>query len=122
MASAVDMFWLRREKVSLTPTTTLTSSTPVLSARSSPRRLSTSPAYDTPSTRGTRSITASASAIAGTSFGCANETASTRRAPASTSCVISSTFASVVSTTLSFCRPSRGLTSTIVTSLLTAPR
>src|SRR5829696_774682 len=116
IASAVGMFWLRPENVSVTPTTAFTSSTPVRSARSRPRRLSTSPAYDTPGRRGTRSITASASAIAGTSFGCANETASTRVAPASTSRVISSTFAPVDRITDSFCSPSRGLTSTMAMS------
>ena len=64
-------------------------------------------------------MTASASAIVGTSRGCANETASIRRAPASTSRVISSTLASVERIVPSFCSPSRGLTSTIVTSLST---
>ena len=120
-ASVVGMFWFRIEKVSVTPTTTFTSSTPVRRARSRPRRLSTSPAYDTPSRRGTRSITASASAIAGTALGCANDTASTRRAPASTNRVISSTLASVDSSTDSFCRPSRGLTSTMETMLWRLP-
>src|SRR6478735_3018227 len=64
-------------------------------------------------------MTASASAIVGTSRGCANETASIRRAPASTSRVISSTLASVERIVPSFWSPSRGLTSTIVTSLST---
>ena len=122
IASAVDMFWFFQENVSLTETTTFTSSTPVRRARSRPRRLSTRPAYDTPSRRGTRSITASASAIAGTSLGCAKETASTRRAPASTSWVISSILASVGSSTDSFCSPSRGLTSTMVMSPATPTR
>jgi hypothetical protein len=115
IASEVDMFWLRRLKVSLTHTTTLTSSTPASVARSRPRRFSTSPAYDTPSPRGTAAMTASASAIAGTSFGWANDTASTRLAPARTRRPISSTLASVGSRTDSFWSPSRGLTSTIVT-------
>src|SRR5215217_453821 len=62
-------------------------------------------------------MTASASAIAGTSRGWANDTASTRRAPAATSRAISSTLASVGRITASFWRPSRGLTSTMVTSM-----
>src|SRR4029453_17030642 len=59
-------------------------------------------------------MTASASARAGTSRGWANDTASTRRAPAFTSRPISSTLALVDRTTGSFWSPSRGLTSTIV--------
>ncbi len=66
-------------------------------------------------------MTASASAIVGTSRGCANETASIRRAPASASRVISSTLASVERIVPSFCSPSRGLTSTIVTSFISSP-
>ena len=62
-------------------------------------------------------MTASASAIAGTSLGWANDTASTRLAPAATSRATSSTLASVERITGSFWRPSRGLTSTMVTSM-----
>src|SRR5918997_1112608 len=61
-------------------------------------------------------MTASASAMAGTSRGWANDTASTRRAPAATSRPISSTLASVDRISASFWSPSRGLTSTITTS------
>ena len=43
MVSSVLAFWLRRQ-VSLMHTTTLTSSTPASTARSSPRRFKTSPA------------------------------------------------------------------------------
>ena len=60
-------------------------------------------------------MTASASAMAGTRRGWANDTASIRRAPAATSRVISSTLASVDRISDSFWSPSRGLTSTIVT-------
>ncbi len=51
--------------------------------------------------------------MAGTSFGCTNDAASIRRAPAATARSMSSTFALVSSSARSFCRPSRGLTSTI---------
>ena len=70
---------------------------------------------ETPSGRGTRSMTASASAIAGTSLGCTNDADSIRRAPAAIAWLISSTFASVSRTARSFCSPSRGLTSTMPT-------
>ena len=72
--------------------------------------------YDTPSARWSPSITASASAIAGTSFGCTNDTASMRLAPAATARSISSIFAPVSSSARSFCNPSRGLTSTMLTA------
>jgi len=44
IASSAVTFWLRPENVSLTQTTTLTSSTPAPTARSSPFRLRMSPA------------------------------------------------------------------------------
>src|SRR5215212_9413757 len=64
-------------------------------------------------------MTASASAIVGSSRGWANETASIRRAPASARRVISSTLAPVGRIVASFCSPSRGLTSTIVIPSMT---
>ena len=98
VSASVVEFWLALANPSEAGTTTLTSSTPADTARSKPRRLSTSPMCETPSGRGTRSMTASASAIAGTSLGCTNEADSIRRAPAAIAWLISSTFASVSST------------------------
>src|SRR5882757_10564508 len=58
-------------------------------------------------------MTASASAICGTNFGCTNEVASTRRAPAAIARSMSATLSAVDTGTDWFCNPSRGPTSTI---------
>ena len=114
--AATEVFWFRWENVSLAAITTLTSSTPAASARSSPRPLSTSPTRVT-SSRSTSAgnppprtpaTTASASAICGTSLGCTKLATSIRRTPAARARRTNSTFTSVGSSTDSFCRPSRG--------------
>src|SRR4030095_10469980 len=59
-----------------------------------------------------RFITSAASAICGTHFGETNAVASIARNPASVSASIKATFSSVGTIAFSFCRPSRGPTST----------
>ncbi len=60
-------------------------------------------------------ITAVLSPICGTHFGETNEVASMTRSPASASRSISSILVAVGTTCFSFCNPSRGPTSTILT-------
>src|SRR5262245_31012934 len=64
-----------------------------------------------------RSSTSVWSAICGTHFGDTNAVASTDASPAAASRSISSSFTSVGTSRGSFCRPSRGPTSTILTRL-----
>ena len=120
-ASAVLIPWLRWQKVSVATTTTSISSTFLARARSSPRRFMTSPAYLTPSCRGSAVISSSASAICGTRAGFTKLVTSMRRAPARTALSTSSTLSSVARIVFSFCSPSRGETSRISISAFTAP-
>src|SRR3954468_6421802 len=64
-----------------------------------------------------RSNTSVWSAICGTHFGDTNAVASTERSPAAASRSISSSFTAVGTSPGSFCRPSRGPTSTMRTRL-----
>lgn len=68
-----------------------------------------------PGRRWIRAITSAPSAICGTHLGDTNEAASTLGKPAAARRSISSTLMSVGTNSFSFCRPSRGETSTILT-------
>ena len=105
--------WLRTPKPSLAQTTTLASSQPLATARSQPRSLRTSPMRETPGSRGSAAMISSAPAICGTRLGFTNETTSMRRTPLASRRRTNSTFTSASRTAFSFCRPSRGPTSTI---------
>ena len=62
-----------------------------------------------------RAHTSAASAICGTQRGDTNAVTSMRDRPEADSASMKATFVSVVTTSASFCRPSRGPTSTTVT-------
>jgi hypothetical protein len=105
---------LRRLCVCDAETTTSISSNPAARARWAPRELGTSAEYRTPGTRVAAAQTASASAICGMAEGCTKLTASMRPTPVAESASSRRTFASV-GTGASFCRPSRGPTSRMLT-------
>ncbi len=79
-----------------------------------PRRLGTSTGYDTPGLRRIRAITSPASANCGTQFGLTKLVVSMTDSPASLSRSMNATLASVSIGIGSFCKPSRGPTSTIL--------
>src|SRR6478609_377112 len=68
-----------------------------------------------PGRRSMRAITSAPSAICGTHLGDTNDAASTLGKPAAARRLTSSTLMSVGTNSFSFCRPSRGDTSTIFT-------
>src|SRR3954452_18667436 len=73
-----------------------------------------------PGSLATRAHTSSASAICGMAFGCTNETASIRWTPVRPSASISRTLESVGMGS-SFCSPSRGATSRMLTEGMRSP-
>ena len=106
---------LRRLKVSLAAVKTAISRAPAARASSKPVRLGTSTGSRTPSGFATRRRTSSEPAICGTHFGETKAPTSTTGRPAATSRSQKATRSSTERGAASFCRPSRGPTSTTVT-------
>src|SRR6185295_11448497 len=111
--SAIEQLMFLREKASEAAPKIATSVAPAARAASKPLRFGVSTGYDTPGLRRMRSSTSVWSAICGTHFGDTNAVASTAGSPASARRSISSTLTAVGTSPRSFCRPSRGPTSTI---------
>src|SRR5579884_1626064 len=86
--------------------------TPAARARSIPLRFGTNTGYCVEGRRTISAITAAASLNCGIARGLTNEVASTTGKPASASIWIKRIFCSVVIRAFSFCKPSRGPTST----------
>ncbi len=95
---------------------TATSFMPDAIAASSPWRLGTSAEYTSPGLRTIRRDTSPPSASCGIHFGLTKLVISMARSPVSESASMSFTLSSVGTMRDSFCRPSRGPTSYIVTS------
>ena len=106
---------LRLENASVAAPNTTTSSQPASIAASSPLRFGTSTGYCTPGLRLMPAMTAALSAICGTHFGDTNAVASTTGNPASVRRSINSILTAAGTFCASFCKPSRGPTSTILT-------
>ena len=117
MLSSMLQLMFLRENVSEAATNTATSSACAASAASKPFMLGVSTGYRVPGLRWMRLITSAASAICGTHLGETNAVASIAGKPASARASISATFASVGTIAFSFCKPSRGPTSTSRTAL-----
>ena len=113
--SAIELLMFFRENDSDAAPNTATSCAPAAAAASKPCMFGTSTGYATPGLRRMRAITSALSAICGTHFGDTNAVASTAGRPASDRRSISSTLIAVGIVCFSFCRPSRGPTSTIFT-------
>src|SRR5215213_2325950 len=105
------------EKASDAAANTATSVAPAARAASKPLRFGVSTGYETPGLRRIRSSTSVWSAICGTHFGDTNAVASTAGRPASARRSMSSSLTAVGTWFGSFCRPSRGPTSTMRTRL-----
>ncbi|MCY1540165.1 hypothetical protein D9M68_757870 [compost metagenome] len=103
------------ENASLAAPKITTSSAPAAMAPSKPFMFGVSTEYSVPGRRWMRDITSAPSAICGTHLGETNEAASILTKPASVSWLTSATLTSVGTMAFSFCRPSRGPTSTIFT-------
>src|SRR5215218_3663218 len=86
-------------------------------ARASPARLGTSAAYRVPGLREMPANTSDASAICGTHFGLTNADTSMTGSPAALSRSMNAILSAVETGGPSFCRPSRGPTSTKLTRL-----
>src|SRR5687768_4872529 len=106
---------LRRLNVSDAAAKIATSVTPAACARSRPARLGTSAVYLVAGARSMRARTSAASAICGTHFGLTNAVTSTTDSPERASRFTNETLSAVEIATFSFCNPSRGPTSTMVT-------
>ena len=92
-----------------------TSGMPASIARVETARLGTSARYRVPSRRVTARATSTASAICGTHFGLTNAVISTTGRPAAARASMNAILVAVGRIAASFCRPSRGPTSTMVT-------
>src|SRR6185312_1522100 len=110
--SSIEQLMLRRENDSLAATNTAISSARAASAPSKPFMFGTRTGYATPGLRRMRAITSATSARGGTHLGDTKDVASTAAKPASDNMSMSRTLPSVATTAFSFCRPSRGPTST----------
>ena len=93
-----------------------TSSMPACLARSRPMRFGTSAEYVTPGCLVSPRATSTPSAICGTRFGSTNAATSIAGSPAADSRSMNATLSAVAIGACSFCRPSRGPTSTTRTS------
>src|SRR5258706_9196431 len=114
--SAIEQLMFFFEKASEAAPNTATSVAPAARAASKPLRLGVSTGYATPGRRRMRSSTSVWSAICGTHLGETKAVASTAGSPASARRSINSTLIAVGTSPGSFCRPSRGPTSTILTA------
>src|SRR4051812_14464783 len=113
--SAIEQFVFLRENDSEAAANTATSVAPAARAASNPCRFGTSTGYEVAGPRLMRAITDALSAICGTHFGDTNAVASIAVKPVRVNRSISSTLMSVGTMPFSFCRPSRGPTSTSFT-------
>jgi uncharacterized membrane protein (UPF0136 family) len=113
--SAIEQLMFFCEKASLAAPKITTSSAPAAAAPSKPFMFGVSTEYSVPGRRVMPAITSAPSAICGTHFGETNDAASMLTKPASVSRLISATLTSVGTIAFSFCSPSRGPTSTILT-------
>src|SRR4051812_15180104 len=115
--SAIEQLIFFCENDSEAAAKTATSVAPAARAASNPLRFGVSTGYETPGLRRMRSRTSVWSAICGTHLGDTKAVASTAGRPASARRSISSSFTAVGTSPGSFCRPSRGPTSTMRTRL-----
>src|SRR3954471_9961366 len=115
--SAIEQLIFFCENDSEAAAKTATSVAPAARAASNPFRFGVSTGYETPGLRRMRSRTSVWSAICGTHLGDTKAVASTAGRPASARRSISSSFTAVGTSPGSFCRPSRGPTSTMRTRL-----
>ena len=106
---------LRRLNVSDAAAKIAISVTPAACARSSPARLGTRAGYRTPGRREMPAKTPLASAICGTHFGLTKAETSIAGRPDADSRFTKATLSTVWTAAASFCSPSRGPTSTMVT-------
>ena len=111
---------LRRLNASDAALNTATSVAPTARARSYPCSFGTSTGYATPWRRWMPVKTSAASASCGIHFGLTKLVASMLDRPVAVSRSISAILSAVATISFSFCRPSRGPTSTILTNSVTA--